>query len=209
MTVLLNTVMPCVVFNTILIDFSRDIWTYISLDYLGQKLKEGEVGSSTMPHKVNPIDFENAEGNLGLAQALAEHFAVKLPISRLQRDLSDSTVLRNVGVMLGHSLLAYHSLLKGLNKITINPEKLAQDLRDSPEVLAEAIQMCLRRYGVVDAYEQLKTATRGQKATRESLQAFIETTELPTEVKQRLIELTPETYCGLAGELAHNVKNLL
>ncbi len=189
-------------FNTILIGFARDMWSYISIDYFKQETRAGEVGSSTMPHKVNPIDFENAEGNLGVANSLAAHFIEKLPISRWQRDLSDSTVQRTWGTLLGHTLLGYHSLLKGLGKVSPNAEAILQDLADSPEVLAEAIQTCMRRYGVVDAYERLKEATRGQKVSRESLIALVDSCrELPPAEKTRLKKLSPEAYVGCAAEL--------
>ncbi|WP_266159606.1 adenylosuccinate lyase [Dyella silvatica] len=188
--------------NIILIDLSRDIWGYISLGYFKQALKAGEVGSSTMPHKVNPIDFENAEGNFGLANALLGHFAEKLPISRWQRDLTDSTVLRALGTAFGHSLVALESLQKGLGKLTINAERLAADLDGNWEVLAEAVQTVMRRYGLPEPYEQLKALTRGQGITRDSMRSFIDGLELPADAKQRLLELTPGSYIGLADELA-------
>ena len=189
--------------NTILIDLNRDIWGYVSLGYFKQQVKAGEVGSSTMPHKVNPIDFENSEGNLGLANALLRHFSEKLPISRWQRDLSDSTVLRNVGVASGYSLLAYDSCLKGLSKLEANPERLAQDLDANWEVLAEPIQTVMRRYGLANPYEQLKQLTRGKtRITREELRAFIRQLDMPDNAKKRLLELTPETYLGKAIDLA-------
>jgi adenylosuccinate lyase len=192
--------------NTILIDLDRDTWGYISLGYFRQKLKEGEVGSSTMPHKVNPIDFENSEGNLGLANALLTHLAQKLPISRWQRDLTDSTVLRNMGVALGYCLLGYVSLQQGLSKLEINAEALAADLDANWEVLAEPIQTVLRRYGVESPYEQLKALTRGKHGmTRESLHAFIDGLALPDDVKARLKALTPANYIGKAAELAQRV----
>jgi len=191
--------------NTILIDLARDVWGYISLGYFKQKLKAGEVGSSTMPHKVNPIDFENAEGNFGLANALLGHFAEKLPISRWQRDLTDSTVLRALGTAFGHTLVGLDSLLKGLGKLTVNEERLAADLEASWEVLAEAVQTVMRRYGLPEPYEQLKALTRGQGMTRESMRAFIEGLELPGEAKQRLLALTPATYTGLAEALARGI----
>ena len=190
--------------NTILIDLSRDLWGYISLGYFKQHLKEGEIGSSTMPHKVNPIDFENAEGNLGLANALLRHLSEKLPISRWQRDLSDSTVLRNMGVALGHSDLAYQSLLQGLNKLELNPQALAADLDNAWEVLAEPIQTVMRRYGVAGAYEQLKDLTRGQRVTREALHGLIHGLAIPDTEKQRLLALTPANYVGLAPSLARS-----
>ena len=188
--------------NTVLIDLSRDLWGYISLGYFKQSLKEGEIGSSTMPHKVNPIDFENAEGNLGLANALLRHLSEKLPISRWQRDLSDSTVLRNMGVALGHCDLAYQSLLQGLNKLELNSQALDADLDNAWEVLAEPIQTVMRRYGVAGAYEQLKALTRGQRVTREDLHGLIHTLAIPDNEKQRLLALTPANYIGLAAELA-------
>lgn len=192
--------------NTILIDLNRDIWSYISLGYFKQKVVAGEVGSSTMPHKVNPIDFENAEGNLGLANALLKHLSEKLPISRLQRDLTDSTVLRNMGVALGYTLLAYESCLKGLNKLEANPQRLAEDLDNSWEVLAEPIQTVMRRYNIENAYDKLKELTRGKGGiNRESLGAFIQTLDIPAAEKQRLQALSPETYTGKAAELAKRI----
>ncbi len=188
--------------NTILIDSNRDIWGYISVGYFKQKLKEGEVGSSTMPHKVNPIDFENSEGNLGLANALLRHLAEKLPISRWQRDLTDSTVLRNMGVAFGYTLLGYDSCLRGLNKLEINPAKLAQDLDNSWEVLAEPIQTVMRRYGFENPYDVLKKRTRGQAITKDSLHEFIHGLELPDDVKQALLNMTPASYIGKASTLA-------
>ncbi|MEW9570137.1 adenylosuccinate lyase [Rhodanobacter sp. Si-c] len=191
--------------NTILIDLARDVWGYISLGYFKQKLKEGEVGSSTMPHKVNPIDFENAEGNFGLANALLGHFAEKLPISRWQRDLTDSTVLRALGTAFGHTLVALESLQKGLGKLTVNADRLAADLDASWEVLAEAVQTVMRRYGLPQPYEQLKALTRGQGITKESMREFIGKLELPAEAKQRLLDLTPGGYIGLAETLAKDI----
>jgi len=188
--------------NTILIDFARDVWGYISLGYFRQVLKAGEVGSSTMPHKVNPIDFENAEGNFGLANALFEHFSAKLPISRWQRDLTDSTVLRALGTAFGHTLIALDALLRGLNKLNANPDRLAADLDASWEVLAEAVQTVMRRYGLPEPYEQLKALTRGHGITREALREFVGKLELPAEARQRLLDLTPASYTGLARELA-------
>lgn len=188
--------------NIILIDLARDIWGYISLGYFKQKLKEGEVGSSTMPHKVNPIDFENAEGNFGIANALFEHFSAKLPISRWQRDLTDSTVLRAVGTAFGHSQVALDSLAKGLGKLTVNPERLNADLDTAWEVLAEAVQTVMRRHGLPNPYEQLKALTRGQGITAESMKAFVESLDLPEDAKQGLRELTPGGYIGLAADLA-------
>lgn len=191
--------------NTILIDLARDIWGYISLGYFRQRLKEGEVGSSTMPHKVNPIDFENAEGNFGVANALFEHFSAKLPISRWQRDLTDSTVLRGLGTAFGHTLVALDSLAKGLDKLTVAPERLQADLDAAWEVLAEAVQTVMRRHGLPNPYEQLKALTRGQGITAESMRDFIQSLELPAEDKQRLRELTPGRYTGLAAKLAREI----
>jgi len=192
--------------NTILVDLNRDIWGYISLGYFKQKVVKGEVGSSTMPHKVNPIDFENSEGNLGLANALLRHLSEKLPISRWQRDLTDSTVLRNMGVALGYTLLAYESCLKGLNKLEANPQRLAEDLNASWEVMAEPIQTVMRRYNIPDAYDKLKELTRGKEGiNRKSLQTFIDTLPIPAEEKQRLLQLSPETYLGKAAELAKRI----
>ena len=189
--------------NTVLIDFDRDVWGYISMGFFKQKLKEGEVGSSTMPHKVNPIDFENSEGNLGLANAIFGHLAGKLPISRWQRDLTDSTVLRNLGVAFGYSFVAYASLERGLGKLELNAETVSADLDASWEVLAEAIQTVMRRYGVPKPYEKLKALTRGKgHMTPEVIHEFIETLEIPEDAKQRLRELTPATYIGKAPELA-------
>jgi adenylosuccinate lyase len=191
--------------DTILIDFSRDVWGYISLGYFKQRLKAGEIGSSTMPHKVNPIDFENAEGNLGLANALLRHLSEKLPISRWQRDLTDSTVLRNMGVALGYAVLAYQSLLVGLNKLELNEEALAADLDASWEVLAEPIQTVMRRYNVAGAYEKLKEVTRGKVVRKEDLHALIKSLEIPEADKTRLLAMTPGSYIGLATELAQRV----
>ncbi len=191
--------------DTIAIDLARDLWGYISLGYFTQKLQAGEVGSSTMPHKVNPIDFENAEGNFGLANALLAHFSQKLPISRWQRDLTDSTVLRNMGVAIGWAVLGLDSLARGLGKLQVNPTALAADLDDAWEVLAEAVQTVMRRHGLPDPYEQLKAFTRGQPITRELMQGFIERLELPADEKARLLALTPATYTGLAAKLAREV----
>jgi adenylosuccinate lyase len=191
--------------NTILIDFARDVWGYISLGYFKQRLKSGEIGSSTMPHKVNPIDFENAEGNLGLANALLRHLSEKLPISRWQRDLTDSTVLRNMGVALGYAVLAYQSLQVGLNKLELNEEALAADLDASWEVLAEPIQTVMRRYNVPGAYEKLKEVTRGKAVRKEDLHALISALAIPAADKKRLLELTPARYVGLAASLASEV----
>ncbi len=190
-------------FNTILIDMNRDIWGYISLNYFSQKKIENEIGSSTMPHKINPIDFENSEGNLGIANALASHLAEKLPISRWQRDLTDSTVLRNLGSVVGYSLLAYKSLLKGLQKLSVNQTKIQQDLSQHWEILAEAIQTILRRHGVIDAYEQLKSLTRGKKIDQKIIAEFIENLPLPPEIKNQFRILTPEQYLVYASELTH------
>ena len=191
--------------NTILIDLSRDIWGYVSLGYFKQKLRDGEVGSSTMPHKVNPIDFENAEGNLGLANALLRHLAEKLPISRWQRDLTDSTVLRNIGVALGYAVLAYQSLMTGLDKLELNEAAIAADLDASWEVLAEPIQTVMRRFGLPQPYEQLKKFTRGAAMTRELMQGFIEALDIPADEKARLLAMTPGSYIGKAAELARRV----
>jgi len=191
--------------NTILVDLSRDIWGYVSLGYFKQKLRDGEVGSSTMPHKVNPIDFENAEGNLGLANALLRHLAEKLPISRWQRDLTDSTVLRNIGVALGYAVLAYQSLMTGLDKLELNETAIAADLDASWEVLAEPIQTVMRRFGLPQPYEQLKKFTRGEAMTRELMQGFIAALDIPAEEKQRLLAMTPGSYTGKAAELARRV----
>jgi len=189
-------------FNTVLIDFNRDIWAYISLGYCRQKSKAQEVGSSTMPHKVNPIDFENSEGNLGLANALCHHFSEKLPISRWQRDLSDSTVLRNLGLLFAYSLIAYQTCLQGLNKIELNEKNISADLENAWEVLAEPIQTVMRRYQCKEAYEQLKTFTRGKKIDQKTLQTFIEKLDIPQAAKQTLLALTPQNYIGLAEKLA-------
>ncbi len=191
--------------NTILLDASRDFWSYISIGYFSQKRVEGEVGSSTMPHKVNPIDFENAEGNLGIANALLKHFAAKLPVSRWQRDLSDSTVLRNLGVAVGHSHLAYDSLLKGLAKLQPDPARMAADLDASWEVLGEAIQTLMRRHGQADAYEQLKALTRGEQVGPADLQAFLRKLDLPAAARDRLLALTPAGYTGLAAKLTREM----
>ncbi len=192
-------------FNTILIDFCRDIWSYIALGHFKQKVVAGEVGSSTMPHKVNPIDFENAEGNLGIANALMGHLGQKLPVSRWQRDLTDSTVLRTLGVGFGHSLIAYQSVLKGISKLEVNAENMAQDLDENREVLAEPIQTVMRRYGIEKPYEKLKELTRGQRITPERLREFIATLELPEEAKAALMAMTPASYLGNAVEQAKNI----
>lgn len=191
--------------NTILVDFCRDAWGYISLGYFKQRLREGEIGSSTMPHKVNPIDFENAEGNLGLANALLRHLSEKLPISRWQRDLTDSTVLRNMGVALGYATLAYHSLGIGLGKLELNEEALRDDLDAAWEVLAEPIQTVMRRYGVQGAYEKLKEVTRGKTVRPEDLHALIRSLEIPQAEKDRLLAMTPGSYTGMAAQLAKRV----
>ena len=191
--------------NTILIDWSRDVWGYVSLGYFKQRLKAGEIGSSTMPHKVNPIDFENAEGNLGLANAVLKHLSEKLPISRWQRDLTDSTVLRNMGVALGYTALAYQSMMVGLNKLELNEEALAADLDAAWEVLAEPIQTVMRRYGVQGAYEQLKEVTRGKTVTAEALHGLIASLQIPQADKERLLAMTPGSYVGKAAELARRV----
>lgn len=192
--------------NTILVDFSRDVWGYVSLGYFKQRLKKGEIGSSTMPHKVNPIDFENAEGNLGLANALLRHLSEKLPISRWQRDLTDSTVLRNIGVAFGYATLAYASLATGLGKLEINQEALAADLDASWEVLAEPIQTVMRRFGVQGAYEQLKEVTRGKTVTADALHGLIRSLEIPQAEKDRLLAMTPASYTGKAAELARRLE---
>ena len=191
--------------DTIAIDLCRDIWGYISQGYFKQAVKAGEVGSSTMPHKVNPIDFENAEGNFGIASALFEHFAIKLPVSRWQRDLTDSTVLRALGTAFGHMLIGFDALQRGLNKLSVNPERLAADLDASWEVLAEAVQTVMRRHGLPNPYEQLKVLTRGQGITEASMRAFIEGLDLPADAKQRLLAMTPGRYTGLAEQLARAV----
>ena len=192
-------------FNAIVLDLSRDVWGYISLGYFRQKLKEGEIGSSTMPHKVNPIDFENAEGNLGIANALLRHLSDKLPVSRWQRDLTDSTVLRNLGVALGHSLLALDACVKGLGKLEINHARLAEDLDSAWEVLAEPIQTVMRRYGVQGAYEKLKEVTRGKTVTAQALHGLIRSLEIPEVEKTRLLAMTPASYVGMAASLARRV----
>jgi adenylosuccinate lyase len=192
--------------NTILIDLDRDIWAYISLGYLGQKTVKGEIGSSTMPHKVNPIDFENSEGNLGLANALLDHMARKLPISRLQRDLTDSTVLRNMGVGFGYSLAAYQASLKGLGKLKLNTLRLEEDLNEAWEVLAEPVQTVMRKLGKPNPYEQLKELTRGKKITAESMRQFIDGLDIPSEDKKRLLDLTPARYIGIASQLVSHIQ---
>jgi adenylosuccinate lyase len=199
MAELFDAVVRC---DTILIDWCRDVWGYVSLGYFKQRLKDGEVGSSTMPHKVNPIDFENAEGNFGLANALLTHLSQKLPISRWQRDLTDSTVLRNMGVALGYAVLALDSLARGLDKLEINPAALAADLDSAWEVMAEAVQTVMRRHGLPEPYEQLKAFTRGQPMTRELMLGFVEALALPADDKARLLAMTPASYTGLAATLA-------
>ena len=196
----------CARLNTVLLDLDRDVWGYISIGYFKQKVKEGEVGSSTMPHKVNPIDFENSEGNLGLANALLSHLSSKLPISRWQRDLTDSTVLRNMGVALGYSLLAYDACLRGLNKLEPDPKRLADDLNANWDVLAEPIQTVMKRYGIEDAYEQLKALTRGKSGINpDTLHEFVRGLAIPPAEKERLLALTPATYTGLAEQLAKRI----
>lgn len=192
-------------FNTILIDFCRDVWSYISIGYFKQKTVAGEVGSSTMPHKVNPIDFENAEGNLGIANALFGHLAMKLPVSRWQRDLTDSTVLRNMGVGFGYSTLAWQSALRGIGKLEVDAQRLADDLDSNWEVLAEPIQTVMRRYGIEQPYEKLKALTRGQRVDQSGMQAFIDTLDLPESVRNELKALTPARYIGNAAQQARNV----
>ena len=192
-------------YNTVLIDFARDVWGYISLGYFKQKVAKDEVGSSTMPHKVNPIDFENAEGNLGMANALLSHFAEKLPISRWQRDLTDSTVQRNLGVAAGYLVIAQQSLLKGISKLQVNEDAIHADVSEAWEVLAEAVQTVMRRYGIENPYEKLKELTRGEAVTKELIQEFIGTLEIPEDEKKRLLELTPESYTGLAEQQARDI----
>lgn len=191
--------------NTIMIDLNRDVWGYISLGFFKQKLKAGEIGSSTMPHKVNPIDFENSEGNLGLANAVLKHLAEKLPISRWQRDLTDSTVLRNMGVALGYTLLGYDSLLRGLNKLEANADCLCTDLDANWELLAEPIQTVMRRFGIANPYEKLKELTRGNRVSREGMQSFVQSLDIPADAKESLLKLTPWDYTGKAGELARRI----
>ena len=191
--------------NSILLDLDRDLWGYISLGYFRQKVKEGEVGSSTMPHKVNPIDFENSEGNIGVANALLRHLADKLPVSRWQRDLSDSTAQRNIGTALGHTLLAYSACLRGLGRLEVDPARLEADLEQNWEVLAEAVQQVMRRHGVPDAYDKLKAMSRGKRLEREALAEFVKSLPIPAQAKKRLLALTPAKYTGLAAELAKRV----
>ncbi len=191
--------------NTILLDLNRDIWGYISLGFFKQKTKAGEIGSSTMPHKVNPIDFENSEGNLGMANAVLKHMAEKLPLSRWQRDLTDSTVLRNIGVGLGYTLLAHDSCLRGLNKLEVNPARIADDLDNNWEVLAEPVQTVMRRYGIENPYEQLKELTRGKGISKDALREFINGLAIPQDAKDRLLAMTPASYVGLAAKLAADI----
>ncbi|HEX7636297.1 MAG TPA: adenylosuccinate lyase [Noviherbaspirillum sp.] len=191
--------------NTILLDLNRDIWGYISLGYFKQRTKAGEIGSSTMPHKVNPIDFENSEGNLGLANAVLKHLSEKLPVSRWQRDLTDSTVLRNIGVAFGYAVLAYDSCLRGLNKLEVNPARLAEDLDATWEVLAEPVQTVMRRYGIENPYEQLKELTRGKGISKEALREFITGLSIPQQAKDQLLAMTPANYIGHAAKLARKI----
>ncbi|PKL36865.1 adenylosuccinate lyase [Candidatus Peregrinibacteria bacterium HGW-Peregrinibacteria-1] len=192
--------------NNILLDLSRDFWTYISLGYFNQKTNKGEIGSSTMPHKINPIDFENAEGNIGISNALFQHLANKLPISRLQRDLSDSTAQRNIGSACAHTILSFKSILKGINKLEVNHDKISQDLQDHWELLAEPIQTVMRKNHIPKAYEKLKDLTRGEKIDQEAVQTFIETLSIPNEDKEQLLSLTPEKYIGMASKLVSDYK---
>jgi len=192
-------------FNTILIDFDRDVWGYISMGYFKQKTIAGEIGSSTMPHKVNPIDFENSEGNLGIANAIMTHLAQKLPVSRWQRDLTDSTVLRNLGVGLAHGMIAYEATLKGISKLEINEQRLAEDLDNAWEVLAEPIQTVMRRYSIEKPYEKLKELTRGKTINKAAMSAFIDTLEIPEQEKVRLKALTPAAYVGNAAQQAKKI----
>ena len=192
-------------YDTILIDLCRDVWGYVSLGYFKQWVAKDEVGSSTMPHKVNPIDFENAEGNLGMANAMLSHFAEKLPISRWQRDLTDSTVQRNFGVAIGYLIIALQSTRKGLEKLQVNNEAILADVSAAWEVLAEAVQSVMRRYGIPEPYEKLKALTRGQAVTKDLLQEFITTLDIPEDEKKRLLELTPERYTGVASDLAGRI----
>jgi adenylosuccinate lyase len=191
--------------NTILIDLNRDIWGYISLGYFKQRTKAGEIGSSTMPHKVNPIDFENSEGNLGMANAVLKHMAEKLPVSRWQRDLTDSTVLRNIGVGFGYTMLAWDSCVRGLDKLETNPQRMADDLDNTWEVLAEPVQTVMRRYGIANPYEQLKELTRGKGISKEALRVFIEGLDIPETAKQQLLAMTPANYIGRAVDLAKKI----
>lgn len=192
-------------FNNIVMDFNRDIWTYISMGFFKQKTIAGEVGSSTMPHKVNPIDFENSEGNIGIANAIFSHLSAKLPVSRMQRDLTDSTVLRNLGVGLAHCMIAYQSTLRGISKLQVNAEALNKTLNENWEVLAEPIQTVMRRYGIEKPYEKLKELTRGHRVTEEDFKTFISNLDIPKEAKDQLILLTPMTYIGNAIEQTNNI----
>ena len=192
-------------FNNIILDLDRDIWTYISFGMFKQKTIAGEVGSSTMPHKVNPIDFENSEGNIGIANALYDHLAAKLPVSRMQRDLTDSTVLRNMGVGIAHSVIAYQSTLKGLSKLELNESRLSEILDNNWEVLAEPIQTVMRRYNIEEPYEKLKALTRGKSVNAETIKAFIDTLEIPDNAKQLLKTMTPQNYIGIAEALAKSI----
>ncbi len=198
--------MPFARANAILVDFDRDMWGYISLGYFGQRIKAGEIGSSTMPHKVNPIDFENSEGNLGLADALLAHLSQKLPISRWQRDLTDSTVLRNVGVAFGYCVVAYDACLRGLDKLELRRERVAADLDDAWEVLAEPVQTVMRRYGLDNPYEQLKALTRGTGISRDAMRGFIEGLDIPAGERERLLAMTPASYVGDAARLASSIR---
>ena len=189
-------------FNQIVLDFDRDVWSYISIEYFTQKKTEGETGSSTMPHKINPIDFENSEGNLGIANALLEHMSAKLAVSRWQRDLSDSTVLRNIGSAIGHCLVAYQATLKGLSRLDVNPDAMATDLEQSWEVLGEAVQTVMRKYGMPEPYEQLKAATRGRKMSKEVFADILQELSLPEAAHKELEDLAPALYIGVAAELA-------
>jgi adenylosuccinate lyase len=192
-------------YNTILIDFSRDVWGYISLGYFKQGVTQGEVGSSTMPHKVNPIDFENAEGNLGMANAMLGHFAEKLPISRWQRDLTDSTVQRNFGAAVAHVVIAMQSLMKGVGKLEVNAAAISADINDAWEILGEAVQTVMRRYGIPEPYEKLKALTRGQTVTQDLLTEFIKSLDIPEAEIERLLQLTPASYLGLAAQQARDI----
>jgi adenylosuccinate lyase len=194
--------------NTVLIDLNRDMWSYISMGYFGQKTVKGEIGSSTMPHKVNPIDFENSEGNCGLANAIFQHLSSKLPVSRLQRDLTDSTVLRNMGVGFGYSLIAYQSILKGLGKLKLNQDVLRRDLDQAWEVLAEPIQTVMRKAGIENPYEKLKDLTRGQQITPEIISEFIQSLDLPLQDREYLRKLTPGTYVGIAEQIVDRLESM-
>ena len=193
-------------FNTISLDLSKDMWGYISLGMFSQKTSKNEVGSSTMPHKVNPIDFENAEGNLGMANALMDHFKNKLPISRFQRDLSDSTVMRSLGVSISYSMIAYASLLKGLSRVSVNEVRCNKELDNAWEVLAEPVQTVMRAHGVTEPYEKLKAFTRGRVITKEAMREFINTLDIPLESKKRLLDLSPHSYIGIAEKMAKSIR---